>query len=340
MHKYPQWVLAAFITLTILFILLIAQVFLGMPKELLIVLGGTFLLWTVVYWFISRQKTLTPMKHIMRWLLPWMAVMFLFLGAVYYVDRAGWLWFRVTGYDVTLAENLSADVTISPAEFVTAHPQFELDENSLRLPPGDHFFKETVIIPQDSELTIDPGAVLRFGAARSLISYSPVNAKGTKDQPILFTARNPWLKWGVIGVVGSSKPSTFEHIKVEHSRQALVNGVDFFAGLSLIETDGVVRSSIFERNFGKDAVNARLSNVQIQNNEFRNAQKDCLDLDGGSGEISGNLFVNCLDEGIDLSDNKDVEVFDNTILDARGGRLEAEQNQESIIEKNTLGYSD
>jgi hypothetical protein len=229
-------------------------------------------------------------------------------------------------------------VDISPAEFVAAYPQFELDATGLRLAQGEHIFRETVIVPQGTALTIDPGAVLRFGAARSLISYSPVTAQGTESEPIRFTAQNQWLKWGVMGVVGSA-PSVFEHIQLEHSRQALVNDVDFFAGLSLIEADSVIRNSTFENAFGKDAVNARMSDVLIEDNVFRNAAKDCLDLDGGSGEVSGNLFVDCDDEGIDLSDNEAVDVFDNTILDVRGGRLAADQNQEAIEARNTLGYS-
>jgi hypothetical protein len=143
----------------------------------------------------------------------------------------------------------------------------------------------------------------------------------------------------VIGVVRSA-PSVFEHIQIEHSRQASVNDVDFFAGLSLIEADGVIRSSTFENVYGKDAVNARMSDVHIQDNVFRNAYKDCLDLDGGSGIVSDNLFVDCDDEGIDLSDNKAIDVFDNTILDDRGGRLAADQNQEAIEAQNRIGYSD
>ena len=338
LHRNTQIILTAVITAIVLFILLVAQVFFDMPKSLLFLLGGTFLVWTAVYWFLSRRTQKTPLKYLAYWLLSWAAAITLFLGAVFFIDRGGWMWFRVTGYDVTLAENYQQEVDISLNEFVAKHPQFELDAAGLRLPQGEHIFRETVVVPRGTALIIDPGTVLRFGAARSLISYGPVTAQGTEDEPIRFTAKNPWLKWGVIGVVGST-PSVFEHIQLEHSRQAFVNDIDFFAGLSLIEADGVIRNSTFENVFGKDAVNARMSDVRIQNNMFRNAFKDCLDLDGGTGEVSGNLFVDCDDEGIDLSDNETVDVFENTILDIRGGRLAADLNQEAIETQNTFGYS-
>lgn len=338
LRSKPRLVLASVTTLAVLFILLVAQVLFDVPKQLVILLGGTFLLWTAAYWFLSRRTHLTPLKHLLRWLLSWIAAVVLFLATIFFIDRGGWLWFTVTGYDVTLAEDYRQQVTFTPIEFTAEHPQFELDEFGLRLPRGEYVFKETVIVPQGTALTIDPGTVLRFGASRSLISYSPVTAQGTDAEPIRFTAQNRWLKWGVLGVVGSAS-SKFEHIQLEHSRQALVNEVDFFAGLSLIEADSVILNSTFENAFGKDAVNARMSDVLIQDNVFRNAYKDCLDLDGGSGVVAGNLFVDCDDEGIDLSDNEAIDVFDNTILDVRGGRLAADNNQEFIEAQNTLGYS-
>ncbi len=332
--------LAAVTLAAVFLVLLVAQVVFDVPKELVLLLGGTFLAWTAVYWLLSRRTRTTPLRHLARWLLPWGAAIVLLLGTVYVVDRAGWLWFRLTGYDVTLAENAQDQIAVAPEAFVAANPQFELDaDGGLRLPAGEHLFTTTTIVPQGTLLTIAPGAVLRFGAGRSLISYSPVVAQGTEEAPIRFVARHPLLKWGVVGVV-QSESALFDHVRFENSRQALVNDVDFFAGLSLIETAGVVRNSTFENAFGKDAMNARESEVQIQNNVFRNAYKDCLDLDGGSGVVNDNLFVDCEDEGIDLSVNEAVSVFGNTILDSRGGRLAAEQNQADIEAQNAFGYSD
>lgn len=338
LQQKPQYVLLAVPILVVFLILLLAQVVFDVPKPLLLLLGGTFLLWTAVFWYFNRRPETTTLKYLARWFLPWIGGLLLFLGAIYFIDRAGWLWFRVTGYNVTLPEDFQGQEDLTPDEFVAEHSQFELDAMGLHLPQGEHIFRETVIVPRGTTLTIEPGAVLRFGAGRSLISYSPIVAQGTESEPIRFTAQYPWLKWGVVGVV-QSPLSLFEHIQIEHSRQALVNDVDFFAGLSLIESDGVIYNSTFENVFGKDAVNARLSDVHIQNNVFRNAYKDCLDLDGGSGEIRDNLFIDCDDEGIDLSANEAVIVIDNTILDVRGGRLAAEQNQEAIERLNTLGYS-
>jgi hypothetical protein len=54
--------------------------------------------------------------------------------------------------------------------------------------------------------------------------------------------------------------------------------------------------------------------------------------------VVGNRFVRCGDEGIDLSENRDLAVYGNTILDARGGRLAADVGLEELRRNNTLGY--
>jgi hypothetical protein len=107
----------------------------------------------------------------------------------------------------------------------------------------------------------------------------------------------------------------------------------------VIRADVEIVQSQFLSAFGKDAVNVRYGNVLIRDNLFRDSQKDCLDLDGGAGEVSHNQFIDCEDEGIDLSENNSIQVFDNVILDSHGGRIAAEENLEQLRSSNTLGYS-
>lgn len=254
---------------------------------------------------------------------------------------AGWLWFQLTGYEVTLAESYPDRIDMTVANFVAQYPFFRLDPKDathLTLPKGDYHLRETIVVPRGTVLTIEPGSVLRFDAGRSLISYSPIIAQGTASEPILFTAYHHWLKWGVVGVV-QAEQAVFEHVRFEHGRHALVNGLDFFGTLSLLETDVVIKHSEFVDLFGKDGVNARYAHVLIQDNVFRNTYKDGLDVDGGTGQISHNQFINCEDEGIDLSENDNLDVFSNTILDQRGGRLAADHYLAEILPLNTLGYS-
>jgi hypothetical protein len=117
-----------------------------------------------------------------------------------------------------------------------------------------------------------------------------------------------------------------------------VNNIDFSGSLSLIESQVKITHSRFQKLFGKDAVYIRQGQVLIRDNIFQDVFKDGLDLDGGAGKITRNRFINCGDEGIDLSENFEVQVFDNLILGQRGGRIAADNNLEEIKALNSLGY--
>jgi hypothetical protein len=315
------------------------------PKSLLISVSLIFCICAIFYGLLGHLLFKTNSNSIKQTILlfsTWVLISGSLLGTIYRLDRAGWLWYKLTGYDISWKENYSDLVDLPIDDFVNRHPLFKKDaQNSgkLILPKGDYIFKKTVIIPRGLTLTIEPGVVLRFGAGRSLISYGPIVARGTKQEPIYFIARNRWLKWGSLGIVRTGK-SVFENVRFENSRWATVNDIEFWGGLSLIDTDVEIRNSQFLNMFGKDGVYVGRSLVLINGNLFRSTFKDCLDLDNGKGEISSNLFVNCGDEGIDLSENYDLNVFDNQILDPRGGRISADYKLDEIISVNTFGYSD
>ncbi|MGB3713966.1 MAG: right-handed parallel beta-helix repeat-containing protein, partial [Candidatus Promineifilaceae bacterium] len=305
--------LAVPVTLSVFIFLVAGKLVLRVPGRLLLVIGSVFLILTVTLaWVAARkERQITPADSI-RWIailvLTSIVTLGLLLGAVYRIDDAGWLWFQLTGYDVTLAEDYPDRVDLPIAAFVEQNPFFDIDpQNAARLvlKKGVYDVDDTIIVPRGTTLIIEPGTVLRFGAGRSLISYSPIIARGTDIAPILFTAQNDWLKWGVVGVV-EADPSVFEHVRFTDGRQASVNGIDFFGALSLIESDVRIIGSQFTDLFGKDGVYIRQGHVFMQDNLISNVYKDGLDLDSGTGQVSNNKFIDCGDEGIDLGENYDV----------------------------------
>jgi hypothetical protein len=274
--------------------------------------------------------------------LVWIVVTSLLFGTTFWVDRGGWIWFRMTGYNVTISEDRSHARDMSVPDFLRRNPEFEVTqagthELTLR---GTHVFDRTIIVPRGTTLVIEPGSELRFGAGSSMISYGAVRASGTREEPIRFTANRALLKWGSIGVVGNGAGgSVFEHTYFEHGRQAKVNGIDFRGCLSIIGGEVTIRHSSFTQLFGKDAVYVLDGSVNIHDNFFKDTFKDGLDLDGGRGTVHQNRFVDCGDEGIDLSQNEHIQVYDNVIVDERGGRFGADQKVDEIRTRNRFGHS-
>lgn len=322
-------------------LLLLTKVFFDPPAPLLAFIGLVFLSCSLPFLATATKGVPSFKRPLLKLILIWSVLTVFLLGIVYYIDRAGWLWFKLTGYNVTLAEDLSESVNLSLTEFVRQHRFFSIDvrnPSELVLRKGEYDIDQTIVVPPKSQLTIEPGTKLRFWGGRSLISYSPIVAKGTENEPIFFTAKYKWHKWGVVAVVGAGK-SYFHYVTFKHGRQALVNQINLPGSLSVIGSEVEIINSRFIDSFGKDAVHVRQGKVFIQGNFFQNAYKDGLDLDGGSGVVTENIFINCNDEGIDLSEHANLEVFNNSIFDLKGGRLGAEHELEKIKSLNKFGNS-
>jgi hypothetical protein len=342
LHRLPNIKPSIPLHVSVLFILIAVRLIWKVSFPLLLIFAGLYLLCYIVYIVSCRLLNKSPWVQGYHVPLAWIFITMLFLGGLYHFDRAGWLWFKVTGYNATLPEMISDPVDLSPADFAKTHSIFSLDpedSTKLVLKEGEYTIEKTILIPRGATVVIEPGTILKFAVGRSLISRSPIIACGTEQQPIVLTAKNKWRKWGVVGIIRTGK-SVFEQVKFEHGRQARVNNIDFFATLSVIASEVEINNCLFQNLYGKDALNIRYGKVLIQNSTFRNTYKDGIDLDGGEGIISQNRFYNCADEGIDLSENKRIEVFKNEIYDRKGGKIAADYNLDNIISLNTLGYSE
>ncbi len=337
--------------LSVLLILFVAKLIWKLSLPFLLIIAGIYLLCYAVILGVCRVIGKSPWVQSYHIPLAWLLSVMVFFGGLYHYDRAGWAWYKLTGFDTTLPEFFpDAAANFPNAEFVKRYPIFTVDPGDsaqLLLKEGDYVIEKTILVPRGGVLVIEPGTALRFAAGRSLISLRPLIARGTADKPILFTAKDSWRKWGVVGVVRAAgrpgsveaEKSIFEYVTFEQGRQARVNNVDFFAGLSIIESAVEISRCRFRNMYGKDALNVRYGKSLIQDNVFENVYKDGIDQDGGEGIITRNRFINCGDEGIDLTENWHIRAFENEIYDSGGGRVAAEVNVEELISLNTLGYS-
>lgn len=333
MLRKVNFKLAVPVTLLVAAGLAVAKEVYKVPNPLLEFIGATFGVCSIIFWSLQRPGRSSTVAPLTTWLLSCSVVTVATLVAVYRVDHAGWLWFKLTGYNETLPENLADRLKLTAVDLVARHRLFAIeaqDAAQLRIAKGVYTIDETIVVPAGFTVTIAPGAVLQFGAGCSFISYSPLIARGTESEPIIFTAKNQWLKWGVVGVVRAGQ-TVFEHVRFEQGRQAMVNNIDFPGTLSLVETAAEVTHSEFVDLFGKDGAQVHGGEVVFRHNAFRNTFKDGVDFDGGAGEISHNRFENCGDEAIDLDEGSRVQVSDNIII----GSKDAAQGVETKFSEKT-----
>jgi hypothetical protein len=321
------------VALLVLAGLAVAKEIFQVPKPLITFIGGMFGVCSLVFWSLQRKRNTGIFVRLAAWLLIWGIVTTAALDGVYYFDKGGWMWFKLSGYNITLAENLQDQVNVAPAAFVARYPFFSFDpqdSTQLLIEHGAYEVDETIVVPPGLTLAIAPGTELRFGVGASLISYSSIIARGTPETPIIFTAQHKWRKWGVVGVVRAGQ-SVFEHVRFEHGRQALVNAIDFPGALSLVDTEAEVTQCYFKNLVGKDGAQVHHGRVFFRNNTFQDCFKDGIDFDGGAGEISHNRFAYCGDEAIDLGEDSRVQVFGNVII----GSKDAPKGDDGKLSKAT-----
>jgi len=236
--------------------------------------------------------------------------------------------------EIPVEEYFTDNARISIEEFINNNGLFSFDNSQLVLRKAIYEIDETIVVPVGTYLLIEAGVVLEFAEGVSLFSYSPITAIGTEDEPILFVSQSD-LKWGVVGLIDTEK-STFNYVTFEKGSMSTINGQEVFGTLSLVDSNVEIMNSEFVDLFGNDGVWVRNGNVVIKNNFFKNHVSDCLDLDGGSGEISNNQFLDCGDEGIDLSENYNLRVFDNVIVNAKNSAIDADNDLDELLSQNTI----
>jgi parallel beta-helix repeat protein len=208
------------------------------------------------------------------------------------------------------------DVIQSPIEFTRKHPQFIYENGKLTLYPGTYFFGDDVIIPFGFKLVISQGVTIFMGEKASIISYSPVIAKGALNSPIKIYPSNFKRPWGVFGVINTGdKKSIFENVILKGGSEDRINGVYYSGMLAMHNSDGMITNSLFDSTFGDDGVNIKKSNVEVKGNTFLNNPSDGIDIDfPKSGTIIiSNKFLNNSGDAIDLSWSN-VTVVDNIII--------------------------
>jgi len=266
------------------------------------------------------------------------SIILIFILSLFYFDIPGRVVFKLTGKEIEVGEDFRHLVDFPIEDFSNSIMLFSNDpDNSMHIliKKDTYNINKTIVVPAGTHLTIEAGSVLIFDKGASLISYSPITARGTESEPILFVAQNKESPWGVVGLVKADK-SVFDHVKFENGNTALVNHQNFPGSLSLVDTDAEITNSEFLNVSGKDGVWVSRGDVIIKGNIFKDNRVDCLDLDFGSGEISNNEFINCGDEGIDLMENVNLEVFNNLIVSAGGNGIDADNDLEKILEMNTV----
>jgi len=179
---------------------------------------------------------------------------------------------------------------------------------------GDWTLNESVIVPAGYTLACGEGTTLDLRNGAKLLSYSPLVFLGTEDNPIIIESSDSTGQ-GIV-VLGAGNNSVLYNVVLQDLSAPSEHDWELTGAITFYESPVEIDSCHFTgNNAGDDMLNIIRSPFEIRNSLFMHALFDALDVDFGSGSISGTSFIDCGNDGMDLSGST-VDVVECFINDA------------------------
>jgi PKD repeat protein len=166
-----------------------------------------------------------------------------------------------------------------------------------------------VTVPAGTSLTIEPGVQIIFQSWYSLTVNGTLQADGTDNAPVLFSAPDGGPGWPGIRFVGASDSSRLTHVIVERGRATGASPLNLGGGIYIENSSPTVRYSTIRDNFaikGGGGIALIQSNAILTGNTFINnhagqggsASGGGLYLSYSNPQLTGNFI---LDNGVGVA---------------------------------------
>ena len=163
--------------------------------------------------------------------------------------------------------------------------------------------KDDLIFNKNSKITIMPNSTFIIYPKKSIFFYGRVTAIGTKNEPIIFKAKNPLQPWGSVILQGKgASSSTFKYVKFSDGSVTSHNLIDYTAPFNLhdLENFTIDHCTIGKNYIGDDAMHISYAKGEVTNSIFKNARSDALDIDIATVTLKNNFFYNSGNDALDI----------------------------------------
>ena len=217
------------------------------------------------------------------------------------------------------------------------------DSNKLFLKNGSTVIKEKIIIPENFLVQLSEGQSINFIETGSIFSYSPFEINGTKEKLVrIYSSDSSGQGLHLIQGNGTSKINYLEFINQssyldsnKNNRRILPSAFTVYGGKVSIN------HCIFKNLTSEDAVNLFRCKYDFVDSKIENTFSDALDADFSTGIINKSYFINCGNDGVDISGGflSLTNCFFNNILDkaVSAGEESVLNASNCIIENSEMG---
>lgn len=197
------------------------------------------------------------------------------------------------------------------------------EPNELILKAGTYEISKAVIIPEGFRVIFHPGAVINLVKKAPFISYSPIFARGTADNPV--TIKSSDGTGNGFTVLQADERSSLEHITFDRLNTLDIDGWTLTGAVTFYESDVDFYQATFQNNLCEDGLNIIRSEFTIDQCTVLNTYADALDVDFGVGTISNTTFSYLSNDAIDVS-GSDVNIIDCLISQSNDKGISGGEN--------------
>ncbi|MBR50910.1 MAG: hypothetical protein CMD58_00155 [Gammaproteobacteria bacterium] len=165
-------------------------------------------------------------------------------------------------------------------------------------------YDELIIVGKNQKLIIEPGKIIRFGPKGGLLIKGVIDARGTKNNPIVLTAaEKDWIGISIINNLEPDKIHNLENIIFSKAIGGTHYGYVQMGGLSVARATVNIKDLLIKDIDAEDAINFYHSRINANGLNVKNTFSDALDSDWSFVQLKNSNFDNCGGDCIDLNNS-------------------------------------
>ena len=192
-------------------------------------------------------------------------------------------------------------------DYVRKEPNFrnfdfieeDLKNKVLSFKQGEWEIKESLIIPANYTVSMNPGTTLKLLNNSSILSLSKLNIRGTKISPVRIIGSGNL--GNVFVILNAKDQSILENVKFSKLSSGKEDFWSISGAVTFYESPVLFENCFFEDNNSEDSLNLIRSKFEIINSTFLNAKSDALDIDFSNGFIANLSILNSGNDALDIS---------------------------------------
>ena len=236
-------------------------------------------------------------------------------------------------------------------EFVDINEQLK----QITILNGEWDLDKNLYIPEGYTFYIESGTTVNLINRAVIISSSPVNFIGEKENPIVITSTDG--TGGGIVILQAKEQSYLKNVIFSHlqfpkkERWELTGSITFYEspvdldnvhfidlkaedGLNIIRSQFTIKDSLFEKSYS-DCVDVDFSDGVVENVKLLNCGNDALDFSGSNSNISSVIIQKQGDKGISAGEKSKI-IASNANIDGGYICIASKDNSELLIKDSYL----